>query len=199
MGKKDKEESLEDGKGTPEEKNEEESGLEDDVESWSEELREKMGNLDFNNFVERFNIEDSSAPVLERITGGEAGPTFIPLQSVQGASEQRGLPGENSGEATYIPSNQNSNEPKYSSSSAQIYTVTERFDMGDVGRTNINEFSESSKQLFFSPSRESEFVSNNPEKMRRVERFDVERAGRENPLDEFDSKYKKYDPDLPSR
>jgi len=171
----------------------EESELEEKTESWENSLKTKLQNLELNQFIENFNLENKTAPVLERIASGEAGPVFIPRRVIPSADTPSAI-SENNGEATYIPSNNETNEPKYSGSSEQIYKTPERFEIEQAGRKSSNESNMPSQQAFFTPSRESDFGSTSQEKIWRVERFETENAGRQTPLEVEKEKYKKYDP-----
>ena len=55
-------------------------------------------------------------------------------------------------------------------------------------------FSPTNQETFFTQSSEAKSTSQNPEKAWRVDRFEVEKAGRKNPLERDELRYEKYKP-----
>ena len=176
-------ESLKSVKGSKDEP--EESELEDEVSL-------NMRNLGFNDFM--LSSEESSAPVLERIAGRQAGPVFVGgiPQSSQAISGE-----EKSGDPfKYVPGNNPNGEPKYIDSDSHLSASTERADFAKVGR-NTEPWKDINQEAMFMQSAEARGETFAQERMWGAERFDAEREQRKNPMEREEAKYDKYKPDLP--
>lgn len=154
-------------------------------------------NFNFNQISWPSLETDDSAPVLEKIAGEQAGPVFV------GTISQSPTPGTSSetngkDEMKYLPDFNTGDEPKYVSNHEKINTRPERVDFSRVGKEQINPtgtFQEAPSAKSYTPNVESP----TPEKAFRPERFDMEKAGRENPLEKKESEFKKYKPNLPDK
>ncbi len=154
-------------------------------------------NLDFSRFTQRMQTLDMKAPVLEEITEEQEGPRFIRTGGTTPVGSQSG---EDSDEFTYIPSNtQNEeNETRYVPSE-QISASPQRINPMKE-RINVTGFNAPSPETFFTQSREASFGGGwTAEKIRtQPERVDPRKAGREDPFQQEERKYEKYEPDRPS-
>lgn len=158
--------------------------LEEDVELNLEDFK-------FHDFVR--DSDESSAPVLERIAGRQAGPVFV--GGISRSSQT--IPGEEKelDPFKYVPSNNANGEPKYIESDSHITAQTERADFNKLGR-NPEFWKDISQEAMFMQSSEAKFESQFQERMRSAERFD-ERERKKNPNERDETKYDKYKPDLP--
>ena len=163
---------------------EEESELEEDVEDSNLNLQP----LEFHQFMQLQETAETGAPVLERIAGSAPRPIFI-----GGISRETGISSENNGskEELYGSRVSEDTEPKYSSEPGTEY-VPERVDFTRVGRTDS--FREEINQERFFRESEPRIESQNQERFERVERFDIEKAGRRNSFERPEEKYEKYRP-----
>lgn len=165
------------------------SELEEDVEL-------NLDDFEFHNFIR--GSDESSAPVLERIAGSQAGPIFV-----GGISQsQNTIPGEEKelDPFKYVPGQNANGEPKYIDSDSHIRAAAERIDFAKAGREGTGfEPWKINQEAMFMQSPEAKFESQFQEKVWNAERFDEDRERerrRKNPL-EPETKYEKYKPDLP--
>lgn len=149
--------------------------------------------LEFHNFFQSDN--NSKTPVLERIAGSQvARPIFVKEISQNQTNAGRI---EADDEFKYVSNTENRNEPKYVDYQEAITNPLERIDSTKVGRKrefvhNIN------REAFFEEMRYPEVSqSSNKEGFQRVEKLDVEQAGRKDPLESRDINYKKYNSKMP--
>ncbi|MEK6912875.1 MAG: hypothetical protein AABX26_02875 [Nanoarchaeota archaeon] len=164
-----------------------ESELEEDLE---EDAEMNFGNMEFNQFMQLPKSSDGKAPVLERVAREAPRPIFVGgiRQGREADSKD-----ESSDDFKYASSNAEKNEPKYMGSSEHIYHESERVDTNQMGRKSES-FSPTNQETFFTQSSEAKSTSQNPEKAWRVDRFEVEKAGRKNPLERDELRYEKYKP-----
>jgi hypothetical protein len=152
-------------------------------------------NLDFSQFTPSLEIPETGAPVLERIAGAQARPIFV-----GGIPQTQTIPGEEkeSDEFKYVAGREGAGEPKYIESDSRISREPERVDFTRAGREPAQIFPQINPQAFFEQATEEKNLqSSNVERTWRAERFDVERAGREEPLRKQETKYEKYRPKTP--
>ena len=172
-------------------------GLKKDESEFGEELN--LGGLDFNQFVNITSVaSQSSAPVLERITGGQERPIFVGTipQGGASASEEK----EDKGGFKYVPSQEQANEPKYIESDSRINVQPAHISFERAGRENPltqNPLQMNKEDLSERFSGQRNFESQAFEKKWQPDRFDTRQAGRRNPLEVDEKKYEKYKPDLP--
>ena len=140
-----------------------------------------FGNMEFNQFMQLPKSSDGKSPVLERVAREAPRPIFVGQVS-QGARAD--TKEEDSDDFKYASSNAEKNEPKYIGSSEHIYHESERVDINQMGR-KPESFSPTNQETFFKQSSEAKSTSQNPEKAWRVDRFEVEKAGRKNLLKEM--------------
>jgi len=164
----------------------EKSELEEDVD---------LKTLEFNQFIQPMHLEDIKAPVLERIAGSQPGPVFVGgiPQTPVGVPEE-----EKTDEFKYVPGRTGNDEPKYISSDSRISAELTPVDLMKVGRRQTGMIPQVDQEAFFMHSEpHSQIESSTPERGSRAERIDIERAGRKDPFEENDAKYKNYKPKLP--
>ncbi|MEK6841794.1 MAG: hypothetical protein AABX91_01440 [Nanoarchaeota archaeon] len=164
-----------------------ESELEEDLE---EDAEMNFGNMEFNQFMQLPKSSDGKSPVLERVAREAPRPIFVGQVS-QGARAD--TKEEDSDDFKYASSNAEKNEPKYMGSSEHIYHESERVDTNQMGRKSES-FSSTNQETFFKQSSEAKSTSQNSEKAWRVDRFEVEKAGRKNLLERDEMRYEKYKP-----
>jgi len=165
----------------------EKSGLEEDIEL-------NLRDLEFHQFIQP--SEETSTPVLERIAGSQPRPIFV--GGIPQTSQT--IPGEEkeSDEFKYVSGRGGDNEPKYIEQDSRISREPERVDFARAGREPTEIFPKINQQAFFEQATEEKNLpSSNVERTWRAERFDIERAGRENPLQRQETKYEKYKPKTP--
>jgi hypothetical protein len=161
-----------------------------DISELEEDVETNLGNIEFHQFMQLSNSPEGKAPVLERVAREAPRPIFgggIRQGRVADAKD------ENSDDFKYLSSNAEKNEPKYVESSTNIYLESERLNLNEVGRKSET-FSSANQETFFTQSSEAKSTSQNPEKTWRIDRFEVEKAGRKNPLERDEMKYEKYKP-----
>lgn len=167
---------------------------EEELESSAEAEKREISNIDLKNleFQQFMQVSDEGgAPVLERIEGmQQQQPVFFGgIPQTSPTSFERKDDEDDS--FKYISSSGGAEDIKYMESGSRISNSPERVDFGNVGResgafTNLREAG-------FTPS-ETNVSSQTVERTFRTERFDVEKAGRENPVKIDESKYKIYKP-----
>jgi len=165
---------------------EDESELEEDVDDSNLNLQA----LEFHQFMRISEEPESGAPVLERIAGSQPRPIFV--GGIPRGTETSG--DENSGDKfRYVPGAAENQETKYF---AELGTnAPEPLDLTRVGRTGG--FREEINQQRFFMQSEPKIGPQSQERFERPERFNVEQAGRRNPLERPETKYEKYRPKLP--
>jgi len=169
----------------------------EESEEIKEENEKKIQSLNLRDFgftqLEDLS-EESSAPVLERRALAAPRPIFvggIPQGTTADASEK----GRND-EFKYVPGAANDNEPKYIGSDPTINPI-ERVNIRDAGR-RPDFFSQTNQKALFDRVPEvREFQSQDLERIERVERFDIENAGRRNPFEEREAAFQRYKPKVP--
>lgn len=207
--KPDEEELKEDSENT-------EKGLEDAEESELEEVIEKETKprkdiLDFDNLNLRdfsggeWKISGSKAPVLEEITVEQEGPRFVGTGTA--LRENANATREESGEVTYIPKNEdtentylssNEGEATYTSGREQVSLNPKRVNVQKIRfdtapRTfNQQDFSTTSREASFGGGWNVESINV------QTQRISPEEVGRGDPLDADLKKYENYDPNRPS-
>ena len=150
-----------------------ESELEEELTKGSDDDLEKV---EFHESMRDLSSE-TKAPVLERIAGSAPKPIFvgtIPQGAQAGASSKNG--GEDNG-IKYVASNERKDEPKYVGST-EIYREPERVDFEKIGRERQGIPSNIRQEAFFKSSTEAMAESSQIERTRRIDRFEVENAGR---------------------
>ena len=171
------------------EEHEEESKLEEELDDSNLNLQ----SLEFHQFMELSGEQESGTPVLERMALSAPRPIFvggIPQNSAAAAREESG------GEFKYISGAAENTEPKYLSE--QGITAPERINFTQAGKAErTGSFREEISQERFFMQSEPKIESQSMERFERPERFDVERAGRENSPKRSEAKYEKYRPKLP--
>ncbi|MEK6847563.1 MAG: hypothetical protein AABX50_00365 [Nanoarchaeota archaeon] len=149
-----------------------------------------LKNLEFNPDLE---LEDTGAPVLEKIVGSQPRPIFVGGISGAGKVSGNGNGTDSKDEFKYVPGRENSDEPKYIPTSESQQTAIERIETESLGRRQ-DSFSNVNPERF-TGIYEKNFQSSNIEgSPGRPERFDVEKAGRRDPFTPEDRRYK---PKLP--
>lgn len=171
------------------EKSGEESELEEDIDSG-------FRDLEFQQFMSP--VEKGRKPVLERIAESQPRPLFVGTIP-QGVTAEPSGNGTNGDDFKYMPGTNNREEPKYLESDSHISIETRRIDTFSAGR-QTEPFSNLNQQAFFEGASEIKqrgFESQRVERFERAERFDTERAGRQNTFEREEVKYEKYKPKLP--
>jgi len=178
---------IQDKKLFDEGENDEESGLEEDID---------LNTLGFDQFIQPMHLEDIRAPVLERIAGSQARPIFV-----GGISQTpQTIPGEEkkSDEFKYVPGQEGNDEPKYIESDSRISREPTHIDLRKAGREPTEIVPQADQEAFFRRSEPgSQIESPTPERAERVERIDTESVGREDPFKKEEIKYEKYKPKTP--
>ncbi len=180
-----------------EENNNDESA--EDVSELEKNLDFSRGNLDFNQISWPSLETENSAPVLEKIAGEQVGPVFvgmIPQRLSLGASSEN----NEKDEIKYIPDFNTGDEPKYVSNPEKVNTRPDRVDFLRVGREQINPArptQEVQQVDYYNSNKESS--KHEREKVWKPEKFDIEKAGRENPMEREEANFKKYKPKLPDK
>ena len=164
------------------EKHEKESELEEDVDDSNLNLQ----SLEFHQFMELQEGQNTSAPILERIAGSQPRPIFV--SGIPRGTETSSNNNDSGDEFRYVPGSSESTEPKYFSEPGT--NAPERIDLAQAGRTGSFR-EEISQERFFMQS-EPKIESQSMERFERPKRFDVERAGRENSPERPETKYEKY-------
>jgi len=135
------------------------------------------------------------APVLERIAGSQPRPIFVGgiPQTPVGISEE-----EKTDEFKYVPGGTGNDEPKYIASDSRISAEPTPVDLMKVGRRQAELFPQVDQEAFSMHS-ESHLNIESPatERTWGAEQIDIEKAGRRDPFEEDDTKYKNYKPKLP--
>ena len=151
-----------------------------------------LRNLEFTQFSDL--LEGSGAPALERRALAVPRPIFVGgmPQTGTAASEET-----NGDKFKYVPGTADANEPKYIPTAESWGTPAERINMETLGRRQEFFPQANQKALFERASESKGFSSQNVETFGRVERFDIEKAGRRNPFERPEAKYEKYKPKLP--
>jgi len=151
--------------------------IELDESELEEELTKDEGEeFEFHESMRDLSSE-TKAPVLERIAGSAPKPIFvgtIPQGAQAGASSKNG--GEDNG-IKYVASNERKDEPKYVGST-EIYREPERVDFEKIGRERQGIPSNIRQEAFFKSSTEAMAESSQIERTRRIDRFEVENAGK---------------------
>ena len=155
-----------------------------------------LEDLEFSQFMQTSEPSGNRAPVLERIAGSQPSPVFVggmpqtPF-AVQGEEEK-------TDEFKYVPGHTGNDEPKYLASDSRISLEPTPIDLMKVGRRQA-ELVPQVDQEAFSMHSESHLNIESPtiERTWGAEQIDIERAGRRDPFEEDDTKYKNYKPKLP--
>ncbi len=164
----------------------EESELEKDVEV---DFEEDLKRMEFHQFMQSSAME-GKAPVLERMALSAPRPIFV---GGIPQSREADTKDEKEGDFKYVSSNTEKNESKYTETSTIIYHEPERVDLNQIGRTRDN-VTQINQQTFFTQSPEARATSQDAERLWRVDRFEIEKAGRKNPLERDEMRYEKYKP-----
>jgi len=173
-------------------------------ETKDEELSNEAGNkedinsdsLDFNQFIQPVELENKGTPVLERIAGFQPGPVFV--NQIPGAPQV--IPGEEkkkSEETTYVPRQEENNEPKYAEPSSKLFREPERVDFAQVGKEQTEIVSQANQETFFMHSEQGSQREATESERWKAEQISIERAGRKDPFKREETKYEKYKPKLP--
>ena len=161
--------------------------LEEDVEL-------DLGDMEFHSLMKLSQPSEGKTPVLERVAREAQRPIFVGGGIRQDQNVQTDSKDKNGDDSfKYVPSNTEKTEPKYVESSTQIYREAEIVDINRVGRKQ-GPFSPANQEAFFTQSSEAKSDSHNQERLFRVDRFEVEKAGRKNPFERDEVKYEKYKP-----
>ena len=171
------------------EQDNEESELEEDIDDLNLNLNLNLQGLEFHQFMHLAqDSTETGAPVLERIAGSQPRPIFvggIPRETtVSGGADSKD-------EFKYVPGTAENGEIRYFAEPG-IGNAPERLDLTRVGRTGSFR-EEISQERFFTQS-EPKIESQSMERFERPERFDIEQAGRRNPSEREERKYR---PKLP--
>lgn len=171
----------------------EEISEEEEEEVKTEEEAEDLGinlqDLEFQQFIQP--LETDSSPVLEKIAGAQTRPIFVGGVA-QGPPTAPGEEKE-SDEFKYVAGQEATDEPKYAASE-RMTTTSERVDPTKV-RMETQPGPQVNQQPFFNQfSEQAQFQSQMVERFERAGRIDTQAAGRKDPLEKEDKKYK---PDLP--
>ena len=171
------------------EEHEEESELEEEVDDSNLNLQA----LEFHQFMELQEGQTAGAPALERIAGSQPRPIFVGgIPRETGTTTSGGA--DSGDEFKYVPGTAGNGEPKYFAEPG-IRDAPERIDFMRAGRTTG--FREEINQERFFMQSEPKIESQSLERFERPQRFDIEKAGRKNPLERPEAKYEKYRPKLP--
>ncbi len=163
--------------------------------------KNNLRNIDFEQPLSSAIISEAKAPVLERIAGQQSGPVFISrfFQSSQNSGANSEI-SENNG-AKYLSGEKNANEPKYISyESGRLASEILPIDVSQAGRKRTEYIPNQIQNDFFqrgSELKQMDFESQMQEKTWTLEGFDVESAGRKNPIEAEQEKYKSYKPNMP--
>jgi hypothetical protein len=151
-----------------------------------------FGDLEFHQFMQSSEPLGDRAPVLERIAGSQPGPIFvggIPQTPVGISGEE-----EKTDEFKYVPGRGGNDEPKYIASDSRISAEPTPVDLMEVGRKQTELIPQVDSETFSMHSEPQQTASPTFERAERVEKIDIERAGRKDPFEEEKAKYK---PKLP--
>ena len=188
----DKDILSEEDKADQNEEDEEENDVNENLGSPDIDLK----NLEFNQFMQSSELLEDRAPVLERIAGSQPRPIFvggIPQTPVNVPGEE-----EKTDELRYVPRRTGNDEPKYIAPDSRISAELTPIDLMKVGRKQTELIPQVDQETFFMRSEpHSQIESPTPEKVWGAERIDIERAGRKDPFEEDDTRYKNYKPKLP--
>ncbi|MBU2616423.1 MAG: hypothetical protein KKB79_00365 [Nanoarchaeota archaeon] len=146
---------------------------------------------DFDNLTDSnprkiVNSEGRRAPVLEAIAGEQPGPVFI----------NRGRPAsadsDEKSDVGYASKEDDSNEPKYSSSQSSKLYDAQNVRTESLGRTTGTNSEVREVNLI----QDERILGESPtqEKIWGVERFDSDKVKRQNPFEREEVKYKEYEP-----
>ena len=175
---------------------EDKSNQDEEGEGQEEDQELNLGDLEFNQFMQSSELLEDRAPVLERIAGSQPRPIFvggIPQTPVNVPGEE-----EKTDELKYVPGRTGNDEPKYIAPDSRISAELTPIDLMKVGRKQTELIPQVDQETFFMRSEpHSQIESPTPEKVWGAERIDIERAGRKDPFEEDDTKYKNYKPKLP--
>ena len=167
------------------------------IEKLEAENNSDLNNFEFNQFVQPMHLEETKAPVLERIAGFQPGPVFVSQvsetsQAISGEEKKK------SDETQYVPSQKENNDPKYVESSSKPFREPEKIDFAQIGRKQTEIVPQVDQETFFRSSEpDSQVESPMLEKTWEAKQIDTERAGREDPFKREEIKYEKYKPKLP--
>ncbi|MBU2616080.1 MAG: hypothetical protein KKC19_03175 [Nanoarchaeota archaeon] len=132
------------------------------------------------------NFSNTRAPALEAIAGEQHGPVFV----------NRGRPvstdSDEKSDVGYAPKNDDSNEPKYSSNQSSKLYDAQNVRTESLGRSTRP--GAETKEVNFQPDERTLGESPAHERTLNVERFDETQAGKRNPLEIDEVKYKEYEP-----
>jgi hypothetical protein len=145
--------------------------------------------------MQPFEPSEGRAPVLERIAGSQPRPIFVggmPQTHVNISGEE-----EKTDEFKYVPGQGGNDEPKYIASDSRISAEPTPIDLMKVGRRQTELIPQVDPEIFSMHSEPQQTVSPTFERAGRVERIDIEKAGRRDVFEENDAKYEKYKPKLP--
>jgi len=188
--KPDKEEILREIADSLKKKEEQEEEKEPEKES-----EEDIEEIDFSEFTPRLKEISSRSPVLEKIAGGQTvRPIFVGGIPQQSLTTNENRDGDN---FKYVPGTESENESKYLGPQEEIIEFGERINILEVGRRQESLPHIDQETLVKRASETTNFNnSQSIERVKRPQRFDVESAGRRNPMIR-EEKYEKYNPKLP--
>ena len=161
-----------------------------------EDLELNLGDLEFNQFMQSPQSSGDRATALERIAGSQPSPVFVggmpqtPF-NVQGEEEK-------TDEFKYVPGSTGDDEPKYLASDSRISREPTPIDLMKVGRRQPELVPQVDQEAFSMHSESHLKIESSAPKIGwGTERIDIEKAGRKDPFEENDTKYKNYKPKLP--
>ncbi len=155
-----------------------------------------LRSLEFHQFMHGWDSE-ANTPVLERIAGTQV-PRPIFVGGIPQGPANTGNGRESGDDFKYVSGLEQSNEPKYLGPPEAVRGSGERIRFEDVGR-NGKFFPQTNQANLFEGASEAKSFGQPQsfERFERAERFDVEKAGR-NQFERPEAKYEKYRPKLPS-
>ena len=154
----------------------------------------RLGEMEFSQFIPSSGFSEDRSPVLERIAGSQPGPIFV-----GGIPQTSGAQGgeEKLDEFKYLSEGAGNEEPKYISSDSRISAEPTRIDLMRVGRQTDLMPQVNQEAFVMHSESHSQIKSPTFERQWTTERIDTERAGREDPFEEHDARFKNYKPKLP--
>jgi len=174
---------------------EDKADQDEEDEEQEEDTELNLGDLEFSQFMQSSEPLMDKAPVLERIAGSQPSPVFVggmPQTPVNISGEE-----EKIDEFKYVPGGTGNDEPKYIASDSRISAELTPVDLMKVGRRQTELIPQVDPEIFSMHSEPQQTVSPTFERAGRVERIDIEKAGRRDVFEENDAKYEKYKPKLP--
>ena len=151
-------------------------------------------NSDFENFRTNFSVSElseKSSPVLERIAGSQGNPIFVNTISQNSGIDFNDENKRKKSNSEYIATSAEDNQPKYSSQYTESSISPERMDLSKVGR-KTSEFVQENPGAFFRQPSENSGWNSSKDELWGGERINTESAGRKNPLELQEEKYKIY-------